>query len=74
MGPPLVVMVLVGLLRWHDYMLRELPSGELLYRSYRLHQASIRNTSRAIYSKENLANDPTEFIENSKLAQENAPQ
>jgi hypothetical protein len=54
-------------------MLTELPSGELLYRSYRLHQASIRNTSRAIYSKENLANDPTEFIENSKLAQENAP-
>jgi hypothetical protein len=29
------IMVLVGLLRWHDCMLRELPSGELLYRSYR---------------------------------------
>jgi hypothetical protein len=31
------VMILVGLLRWHACMLRELPSGELLYRSYRLH-------------------------------------
>jgi hypothetical protein len=29
-------MVLVSLLRWHACMLRELPSVELLYRSYRL--------------------------------------
>jgi hypothetical protein len=28
-------MVLVGLLMWHACMLRELTSGELLYRSYR---------------------------------------
>jgi hypothetical protein len=28
-------MVLVELLRWHACMLRELSSGELLYRSYR---------------------------------------
>jgi hypothetical protein len=32
---PLDVMILVGLLRWHACMLRELHSGELLYRSYR---------------------------------------
>jgi hypothetical protein len=30
------IMVLVGLLRWHACMLRELLSWELLYRSYRL--------------------------------------
>jgi hypothetical protein len=29
-------MILVGLLRWHACVLRELPSGELLYRSYRV--------------------------------------
>jgi hypothetical protein len=28
-------MVLVGLLRWHACMLRELSSGDLLYKSYR---------------------------------------
>jgi hypothetical protein len=28
--------LLMGLLRWHGCMLRELPSRELLYRSYRL--------------------------------------
>jgi hypothetical protein len=26
-------MVLVRLLRWHAFMLRELPSGELLYKN-----------------------------------------
>jgi hypothetical protein len=36
MRPPGNVMDLVGLLRWHACMLRELYSGELLYKSYRL--------------------------------------
>jgi hypothetical protein len=34
-------MILVGLLRWHACMLRELPSWELLYRSYRFGPLSI---------------------------------
>jgi hypothetical protein len=54
-------MVLVGLLRWHACMLRELPSGELLYRSYRLSSMNKSTMKYTIFDNTILQKDYSEI-------------